>query len=361
VYVWKRVLTEMEVRQLQCDPFAPFAYRQAVALLTAPASVLVDCAGSIMGQSAASAIARVTRDLASSAHVGTSISAILQVIRSMLGTIAASATLTGMLTQMDFVVLAGTVDGIAALQGTLTTSIPQATFGAMLENERFWSREALFNGMTSVAFKLGTVLTGGWFWTRRQGCTAVYRGAAITQMDFSSILYVTDAGAKELSLPAYLSHAAGRTYCYLVRRFNGCGYQEQTANAAVVVRIAPDGHLEAFSPSATIALKGEQIAGKLRLAWFYCPLDQKVAPEQFNVYWNDGAGPIDYKNPVAMIPYKARQFYCYQSGMLAAGRYVFATRAEGVAHVESGASAEVTCQVNDLPPETPLILIAETT
>jgi len=40
--------------------------------------------------------------------------------------------------------------------------------------ERFWLREALFNGMTANAFKLGTTLSLGWFWLRIAGCSALY-------------------------------------------------------------------------------------------------------------------------------------------------------------------------------------------
>lgn len=361
VCVWKRVLAEGEIRQLQRDPFVLFACRPAVALLGASAGVVVDCTGSIVGQSSAPAIVRVTRDLIASAHVDTLTSATSQVIRNMSGTSAVSTTLVGVLTQSGIIALAGTARAIATLQGTLTTTVPLAAFEAMLDNESFWLREALFNGMTSVAFKLGTALAGGWFWTRRQGCTAVYRGAAFTQVDLSSVLYVTDIGAKELSLPAYLSHVAGRTYRYLVRRCNSCGCQEQTTHTSVVVRIAPDGTLEPSAPNAVIALKGEQIASMLRLAWFYCPLDQKAAPECFNVYWDNGSGRVDYENPVAKVAYTARKFYRHHSEILTVGQYTFAIRAEGATHRENDASAEIICQTDDRSPEMATMLVVETT
>ncbi len=320
-YVWKRVLNEGEIRQLQCDPFVLFARRRTPVALAVPTGVLVDCSGSIAGQS--------------------TLSAALQVLRNLAGATVAWVTMTGTLNVRH-----------------ATTGAPSA---AMLQTPLFWLREALFNGITSAAFKLGTVLTGGWFWTRRQGCTAVYRGAAPAQVDLSSVLYVTDLEAKELSLPAYLSHVTGEAYCYLVRRCNGCGYQEQTTQAAVVVRIAPDGALDPPTPNAVMALKGEQIAGLLRLAWVYCPLDQKAVPEWFNIYWDNGSGRIDYENPVAVVPYRARTFYCHHSEIPAAERYLFAVRADGATHKESGVSAQVICQINDVAPETAVVLVAETT
>jgi hypothetical protein len=298
VYVWKRVLTEGEIRQLQCNPFALFARQSAV-------------------------------------------SGALQVLRNFAGAIAASAT------------MAGTLSVQHAAAG--------APFSAMLQKQPFWLREALFHGRTATAFKLGTALTGGRFWTRRQGCTVVYRGTAPAQVDLSSVLYVTDLAAKELCLPACLSHAAGGTYHYLVRRYNGCGYQEQTTQAVVVMRIAPNGALDPSAPNAVMALKGEQTASLLRLVWFYCPLNQTTAPKWFNIYWDNGCGQIDYENPVAVVPYRARTFYCHHSEIPAAGRYLFAVRAEGATHKESGVSAQVICQMNDLPPETAIVLVAETT
>ena len=37
-------------------------------------------------------------------------------------------------------------------------------------------KAALFGGMTADAFKLGTVLSLGWFWLRTAGCHIIYRG-----------------------------------------------------------------------------------------------------------------------------------------------------------------------------------------
>ncbi len=42
--------------------------------------------------------------------------------------------------------------------------------------EKGWLREALFGGATCNGFKLGTVLSLGWFWSRVGGCSVLSRG-----------------------------------------------------------------------------------------------------------------------------------------------------------------------------------------
>jgi len=200
----------------------------------------------------------------------------------------------------------------------------------MLQIKAGWQREALFNGATHAAWRLGTVLTQGWFWMRRRGCTAVYRGPGTTQVDLSRILYVAEPDAAEASLPAYLSHAAGSTHCYLIRRFNGCGYQEKTVAATTVLRVEPDGQLAQAQPNTIFGLTGRQTdPGSMRLLWLYCPLDQKTMPAQFNLYRGDATCAIDFGAPIGVVRYEGRRFYCFRVADLTAGQHLFAVAAAG--------------------------------
>ena len=213
--------------------------------------------------------------------------------------------------------------------------------------------------MTSAAFKLGIVPTQGWFWMRRNGCTVLYRGASIAEIDFSRIVCVTGPQVQELSLPAHLSHAPGSTYCYLVRRFNGCGYQEHTTSAAVVVRIAPDGRLAGLAPNAVFGRSGEQVsANRLRLTWFYGPLEQEAAPEHFNIYWDNGTGQVNFESPIATVPYGKHKFYGYECDVPSEGQYTFVIKAEGAGHVESLPSPRLSLQINSGPPQAAEIVAA---
>ncbi len=145
--------------------------------------------------------------------------------------------------------ISGTAAGTSAIDGSL---------GIMGESppemERSWLREALFNGMTANAFKLGTTLSLGWFWVRVTGCSVLYRGESSSLVahrsslgvDFTNILVVfnldtSDGSRATISPPSYIPHNSGSTYFYVVRRFNNCGYQEHTLAAAVKVSIGSNG------------------------------------------------------------------------------------------------------------------------
>jgi len=89
----------------------------------------------------------------------------------------------------------GTVTGVTGVEGLLSI-----TGESQSEIEMSWLREALFNGMTANAFKLGTVLSLGWFWSRTAGCSALYRGYDMEEIDFSNILAVTEQDSCEICL-----------------------------------------------------------------------------------------------------------------------------------------------------------------
>ena len=314
IMVWNRALMEAQIVELQSDPFALFARRRTAACFAVPAGAVIDLAGVAHGVSSASATLRAIRDLS--------------------GVCAASTSLVGVL---------------------------RKTGPVNLQDERPWRREALFNGMTSNALKLGTALTQGWFWVRRNGCAAVYRGESITQMDVRHVLHVADAQSGEISLPAGLSPGAGSTCCYLVRRFNSSGCQEQTTTAAVTVRIGPDGQLAQPSPNSAFSLRGEQMDGhRLRLTWFYSPLDQGTVPQEFNIYWDGATGQIDLEHPIATVPYQGRRFYQYETQSLDDGLHTFVIRSRSVDRVEDLSSVIVVCPVTAFSPEAPTILSAQT-
>lgn len=242
VGVWKRVLTEAEIRRLREDPFEMFRSRRSIALLAPAPGNVIQCAGSI--------------------------------------TAVAS------------------LDGTVSDMGVEQPSSPQT--------ETNWRSEALLNGASHTAFVLGTVLTQGWFWARRRGCTTVYRGVSPAQVDFGRILCAAEPDAREIPLPAWLSHPPGSTHCYLVRRFDGCGRQEKTLAAATRLRIGSDGQRVPTQPNAIHGLRGERIdAATVRLVWFYCPLDQESPPRQFNVYLGDA----DLDHPIRVVRFDGQGFH----------------------------------------------------
>jgi hypothetical protein len=309
VYVWKRVLTDTQIGYLQREPFGLFARRRS-ACLTFPAGAVVEVAGAAHGVSSA---------LAS-----------LQVIRGLSGASGACATATAVLRKA----------GSPAVPG-----------------ERSQLRDALSNGMTSTAFQLGTLLTQGWFWTRREGATAVYRGPSLAQVDLERIVHVAELQAGEIVLPPGLSHPPGSTHCYLVRRSNSQGDPERTTAAAAIVRIGPDGQLAPPAPNAVLGLRGETIGGRrLRLTWFYCPLEQETAPQEFHIYWDSGAGLMDLEHPLATVPCGGHRCYQWDTQPLDDGQYTFALCPCDINHTESRSLASIVCPLVAREPEVPTIL-----
>lgn len=335
VYAYRRALSPGEIARLYRDPYAMFerSAAPAAALLTGP---VYDLGGSVEADAACTALARVTRRLA--------------------GTSAANSQTSASLTQANVVTLSGSAAAGSSLLGSAQV------LSARSEPQAAWLGDALFNGMTARAFKLGTELTRGWFWMRRQECSAIYRGPTIGEVDFNSILCVVDRHATQVRLPTCLDHEPGSTHCYVVRRFNSCGHQEHSTGATVTVAIGPDGTLTAPAPNSVFGLTARRAGGdRIRLRWFYCPLDQQVAPQAFNVYGDCGTGRLDPETPLATVAYEGRRLYTWQTDLLAPGRYTFAVRPESIAGSESPMHVTVSCEVGGIRPEAPTILAAEVT
>ncbi len=236
----------------------------------------------------------------------------------------------------------GSIAGFTSVDGLLDITVQEQPD---IEMSRL--REALFNGMTANAFKLGTVLSLGWFWARIAGCSALYRGYNMEEIDFANILTVAEQDDCEISPPGYISHSSGSTYFYVIRRFNSCGYQERTLAAAIKFSIESNGEPAEPKPNKVFDSIFELKDGnKIRLIWFYCPLEQKSKPVCFNVYHDNRTGQIDYQNPVAKIVYKGRKFYSFQSGALEAGNYLYAIRSEDTGGLENNSLAQIKIQLS---------------
>lgn len=298
VFIYNRILSAEEVEWFYREPFTMFEspVRQE-SMLTSIA--VVNLIGSVNVQSVTSAI--------------------LKSLRKMSGAVTGTSEITALLQP---------ICGVTEL-------------------ELSWIREALFNGMTANAFKIGTILNLGWFWARIAECSVLYRGPSMEGIDFTNILTVAEQNAFIISPPNYLLHSNSSTYFYVIRRFNHCGYQEHTLTAAVKVSLDASGELEKPQPNKIFNSKAEQISGsKIRLVWFYCPIEQNSQPVCFNVYYDGGTGQIDYDNPLAKISYKGQKFYSYQSDTLEVGKYLFVIRTEDAGGIENNSLAQLCIQLN---------------
>lgn len=342
--VYASVLSAAEIAHLYREPFCMFQPRVSPCLLSAPAGQTVSLAGTCAA--------------------GTDVTASLKVTYRCAGAIAAQSGVSASLTVLGQVALAGAIAAHSGLSASLTVvgQVPPAQefFAGSLNIEQDWLLGALFGGMTANAFKLGTVLSQGWFWMRRSGCSVLYRGPAMDQIDFTNALTVAEQDAGQISPPLYVAHGSSSTYFYAVRRVNTCGYREHTLAAVAKVAIDADGNLAAPQPNNIFAAGVRQVNGnKVRLAWFYCPLRQKSKPVCFRIYHDAASGQVDYQNPIGTITYEGQRFHSYLTEPLAGGRYLFAILAEDADGVQNGSLARSTIQLVTEIPEAVDILSAE--
>jgi len=313
--VYDRVLTASEIAWLYREPFAFLQPPTPCAPMTT-AGVIHELSGSITAVSGLSALARVTRNVS------------------------------------------GSIRAISSVSGALTVSSlnPEPVQGTV----KPWRSAALFHGLDATACKLGTVLTGGAFWTRRAGCSAIFRGPSPAEVDFNDLLCVVGRDSQQIPLPTHLAHEPNSSYCYIARRFNGCGDLEQTSSAAVLVRIGADGKLAQAVPNEVVDLHASQITDRrVQLRWSYRSLDQQTSPEGFNIYWDGGAGVIDFSAPLAQAPYAGHPYHRFVSDSLAEGVYRFAVRAFGEDLSESMSLSTVSCPIRKDSPPTMTMLAAE--
>jgi hypothetical protein len=210
-------------------------------------------------------------------------------------------------------------------------------------------RDALFAGMTSNAFKLGTVLHLSWFWPRIAGCSLLYRGDSIETINFGRVVAVEDFDASRIQPPDYLLHQSNTTCFYVLRRANGCGDTERTLSASVKVVIDSDGNLAQPAPNGIFTIKAEIVQGnRAKLTWFYCTVEQQSPPVRFNIYTDDGTGQIDYQNTISQIEYQGRRFYSFTSDELSMGRYLFAVRAQNKNGIEDNSLTVLSIEIGDV-------------
>jgi len=318
VMLFNRALSASEIALLYREPFCMFGQR-GIPQFSSDSGQIFSLAGTSAGVSSLSGTVKAIRKL---------------------GGIVAGISDTAAALCADYS-LAGSISGSIALDAELSIAGESPP-----EIETSWQKDALFNGMTANAFKLGTVLSLGWFWSRTKGCSVLYRGCSMDEIDFATIPAVSGSDDCEISPPAYISHTSGATYFYVIRRFNGCGYQENTLAAAVKVSIDSNGELTEPTPNKVFdSIIGPVEGGKVHLVWFYCPIKQQTPPVSFNVYYDSRTGQIDYQNPLATISYKGRKFYSFQSGTLEAGEYLFTIRAADAAGLENNTFARLKIQL----------------
>jgi len=171
--------------------------------------------------------------------------------------------------------------------------------------ETRWLKEALFAGMTANAFKLGTVLTLGWFWSRVAGCHTVYRGQD-GNMDYDTVQAVMELADTQVSM-SIQNLPANTIWQYNRRQTSGCGLESEDSPACIIV-IDSNGDMIGSTPNAPVSLTIEKLSGgRLKLRWRYIRLAEEIAPTGFNIYMDSGSG-FNFSSPDATVQYGSGGF-----------------------------------------------------
>lgn len=217
--------------------------------------------------------------------------------------------------------------------------------------------DSLYEGDSLQGVRLCMGLTGGDFWARLGGCSVLYRGANMGQIDFDDILGVVDTNAGLIGPADYIEHQSSTNYFYLVQRINGCGQREQTTHCAVKVAIDSDGDLASAVPNAVFAASGRRAeADKAELLWCYCPIEQAALPVCFNVYHDSGTGKVNYSTPIASVEYAGAGLYRYISDLLGSGEYLFVIRTEDSQGSENQSTTRINIEADQTNPDSVSLL-----
>ena len=207
--------------------------------------------------------------------------------------------------------------------------------------------DSLREGDSANGIKLGMGLTCGDFWPRPDGCRNLYRGDGPFMIDIDSIITVCNIDSTTLAVPDIPGHDNGVRYYYLLRSADGCGHEENGLQSLLRVELDSNGDLVRFGdgPFDLAAVESE---GTIRILWYYCPLDLPGKCVGFNIYSNNGAGAVNETLPVEYITSEGKGFYCYQSEVLSAGRYVFCVKAVFVDGSESKYKHQPSVEITDV-------------
>lgn len=161
-------------------------------------------------------------------------------------------------------------------------------------------KHALFGGRSANAIKIGTILTLGRFWVRRNRCHTVYRGQDGV-MDYERVQATMDLDDEDVAISGQVL-PANTIWHYIRRQVSDCGL-ESTDSDSAVVRIDVDGEMIPLTPNAPLSLQIEQLSGaRLQLRWRYGEIGQEIAPTGFHIFIDSGSG-FDFETPDDSVLY----------------------------------------------------------
>ena len=187
-------------------------------------------------------------------------------------------------------------------------------------------KDSLFAGMTGNAFKLGTVLTLGWFWMRQAGCHCVYRGQD-GNINYDLIQATMNLNGSQVSIAA--QNLPANTIWHYIRRQESCCGLESEDSATCIIVIDSAGEMIGNTPNTPVNVTIERLSnGRFRLRWRYVTLFEETSPTGFKIYMNSGGG-FNFQTPEAIVSYTRGKNgeFCWISDPLTNGKlYRFCIR-----------------------------------
>jgi len=210
-------------------------------------------------------------------------------------------------------------------------------------------KDALFSGMTSNAFKLGTILSLGWFWLRTAGGHTVYRGQDGV-FDYDNIQAVMNVSASSVTIPGQ-GLPANTIWHYIRRQVSHCGLESEDSSPCIV-QIDSAGDMIGNTPNPPLNLEIEQLAdAKLKLRWRYTRVDEEIAPTGFKIYMDSGEG-FDFETPEDTVVYRHTPEYSWTSDELIDGQLCkFCVRSYRTDAGESQNTNYVSARADSLGPD----------
>jgi len=222
--------------------------------------------------------------------------------------------------------------------------------------------DPIHRGWTPAGIANGVCTTNGFFFPRICGGYNLRRSTGAIPDSSSDVVGATGSDAETIQTFPWVTHDASTTYTYRLTAVNGGGAENWTDELVADVDFNIVGSWFGTRPNSPSDLRVTPVAnGRFLLRWVYSPEGEMVAPQQFNIYTDEGSGVVDYSINYDFVDYRPGQIhYEIQTNYFAHGtRVKWAVRAESSVQAVEDDNENVVIaesQVNG-PPINPTVVI----
>ena len=174
-------------------------------------------------------------------------------------------------------------------------------------------------------------------WLNRNGLVVMrrYQGSLEPRPLIANVVGHSSRPAASLaSYSSGITFNGTRVYWVFLETFARMGPIAPIVDYLTQAVIYESGSYEGPVPNVCTDLRAEQRANrKFRLTWLYNPMGEQVAPEEFEVYHDNGTGTLDLGTPIGTVTYQPEEeFYELLTDAYTAGQTIaFSVRAKSAA------------------------------